>query len=165
MGENIGGARAYVLQAGGGRGAVTVGVYVGISNVNAYVDGHITASSMTNFTSLQIVKPSDISPYVEADLETNPTVNTIHMVGHGYVTGDIVIYNSADFSQPFGELANGHAYMVFVLPSPYQDYFRLVSVDTTAIDLSKSGVNSGSVHLHCPGKNFDLHPWHHGPVE
>ena len=75
----------------------------------------------------------------------NAATNEITITGHGFTTGQLVTYHADSMSKAIDGLTDGNQYYVIVIDA---NTIRLVS--TKPIDISNSGVRSGSTHTLTP---------------
>jgi hypothetical protein len=138
-GKNFGGSRGTAYITGGGDGSITIGLFIGVSNVSTDVKGTITAQAKTNVA-------SDLP--IDLDKISNSVIN---IPNHGLKTGDVVTYHVGDYSTAIDGLTNGEQYYVIVLDA---DHIELVG--KAPIDIDNGNVNDGSQQSLTPMevKNF-----------
>jgi len=140
-GKNFGGSRGTAYITGGGDGSITIGLFIGVSNVSTDVKGTITAQAQTNVA-------SDLP--IDLDKISNSIIN---IPNHGLKTGDVVTYHVGDYSTAIDGLTNGEQYYVIVLDA---DHIELVG--KAPIDIDNGNVNDGSQQSLTPMEVKDFVP-------
>ncbi|HUU83030.1 MAG TPA: hypothetical protein VM243_05950, partial [Phycisphaerae bacterium] len=132
---------AWTAQYGDGAGGIGVALGFDDSDVTAQVDGTVKAKGVAGPT---------FDP--QASGIVSVSADTIKIDGHGYSSGDQVVYSAGKdpfavggLGTPVGGLEDGGTYTILVVDG---DHIQLASGGH--IDLDNSAVNSGAVHSLTP---------------